>query len=233
MNTTHTKHSARTRELLKVGAILALALAVLGGSRLRGAPPSAGAAVLNFTSTIPQMEIQTRSAKDQAGRPFPHAGSFGPSRDPINGGKAMGGAPGTFGLPTWVEFTWQELPYPGQPRESFATEEAWGTYVRDVYRAAPMKTGRVRVAEKVPAWALEEVAKSRAATPPDELPDKMLWLHFIWTTDGIKIRWRVYNSALGRNSPEGGDPLSKSMTRDGAAVCPSGAGTDGPKRACD
>lgn len=207
MNPGHSKRSARTRALIKVGATLAFALAVLGGSHLKGTPPPAGAAVLNFTSTIPHMEIQTRSAKDQAGRQFPHAGAFGPSRDPINGGAAMGGAPGTFGLPTWIEFTWQELPYPGQPRESFATEEAWGTYVRDVYRAAPLKTGRVKVAEKVPAWALEEVAKSRAVTPPDKLPDKMLWLHFIWTVDGIKVRWRVYNSARGGNSAEGGDPL--------------------------
>lgn len=207
MNSTNSKRSPRNRALLKAGALVVLALLVLGGFRLwREAPPTGGA-VLNFTSTVPGMRIQTRSAKDQAGRPFPHAGSFGPSRDPINGGAAMGGAPGTFGLPTWIEFTWQELPYPGQPRESFATEEAWNAYVRDVYRAAPLKTARVKVAEKVPAAAIAEVAKSRAATPPDELPDKMLWLHFIWTTDGIKVRWRVYNSARGGNTAEGGDPL--------------------------
>jgi hypothetical protein len=207
MNTTHIKYSARTRALLKVGALLALVLLVLGGARLWGKPPPTGGAVLTFTSTIPDMSIQIRSAKDQAGRPFAHAGSFQHSDNPMNGGATMGGAPGIFGLPTWVEFTWQELPYPGQPREAFATEKAWGDYVREVYRAAPMRTGRVNVAEKVPAAALDEVAKSRAATPPEELPNKMLWLYFIWTTDGIKVRWRVYNSERGGNSPEGGDPL--------------------------
>ena len=207
MNTTDSKHSPRSRVLLKLGVILALALLVLGGFRLWRQDPPTGGAVLNFTSTVPGMRIQTRSAKDEAGRPFLHAGSFGPSDDPMNGGATMGGAPGTFGLPAWIEFTWQELPYPGWPREAFATEEAWGDYVRDVYRAAPLKTGRVKIAEKVPAWALEEVAKSRAATPPDELPDKMLWLHFIWTTDGIKVRWKIHNSERGGKSPEGGDPL--------------------------
>ncbi|WP_281911391.1 hypothetical protein [Massilia varians] len=163
--------------------------------------------MLNFTSTVPGVRIQIRNAVDQAGQPFLHAGSFGPSDDPMNGGATMGGAPGTFGLPVWIEFTWQELPYPGQPRESFATEEAWGDYVREVYRAAPMKTGRVKVAEKVPAWALDEVAKSRATTPSDQLPDKMLWLHFIWTTDGIKVRWRVNSSTDIKQDSEGGDPL--------------------------
>lgn len=207
MNTPYIKRSTGARALFKAGAILALALLVLGGFRLwRDAPPTGGA-VLNFTSIIPDKRIETSSARDQDGRPFAHAGSFHHSDDPMNGGKAMGGAPGNFGLPVWIEFTWQELPYPGQPRESFATEEAWGAYVDEVYRAAPLKTGRVKVAEKVPAWALDEVAKSRAATPPDQLPDKMLWLHFIWTTDGIKVRWKIHNSARGGNSPEGGDPL--------------------------
>lgn len=207
MNSDRTKCSTRTRSLVKVGALLALAPVVLGGFRLWEEPLRTGAAVLNFSSTVPGMRIYTKSARDQAGRPFPDAGSFGPTRDPINGGATMGSAPGTFGLPTWVEFTWQELPYPGQPREAFATYEAWGAYVDEAFRAAPLKTARVKVAEKVPASALEEVAKSRAATPPDKLPDKMLWLYFIWTADGIKVRWRVYNSARGGKSPEGGDPL--------------------------
>lgn len=207
MNTTHTKYSSHIRALLGGGAILALAMLVLGGFRLWKDEPPMGGAVLNFTSIVPGMSIQIRSAKDQAGQPFLHAGSFGPSDDPMNGGATMGGAPGNFGLPAWIEFTWQELPYPGQSPESFATEEAWGDYVREVYRAAPLKTGRVKIAEKVPAWALEEVAKSRAATPPDKLPDKMLWLHFIWTTDGVKVRWKIHNSERGGDSPEGGDPI--------------------------
>lgn len=207
MNTTRIKYSTRSSALFKLAALLTLAMVILGGLRLWRDEPPAGGAVLNFTSMIPHVNIQIRSARDQAGRPFPDPGSFGPSDDPMNGGKAMGGAPGTFGLPAWIEFTWQELPYPGQPRESFATEDAWGDYVRDVYRAAPLKTGRVKIAEKVPAWALEEVAKSRAVTPSHELPDKMLWLHFVWTTEGIKVRWKIHNSERGGDSPEGGDPL--------------------------
>lgn len=207
MNTIRIKCLARRSALFKLGVLLTLAIVILCGFRLWEGRPPAGGAVLNFTSTIPDMEIQIRSAKDQAGRPFPNAGSFGPSLDPMNGGAAMGGAPGTFGLPAWIEFTWQELPYPETPRESFANEEAWRNYVRDVYRAAPLKTGRVKIAEKVPAWALDEVAKSRAMTPSGELPDKMLWLHFIWTTERIKVRWKIHNSARGGTSPEGGDPL--------------------------
>lgn len=54
-----------------------------------------------------------------------------------------------------------------------------------------MRRARVNVAEKVCAAALKEIASSRAATPPEERPDKMLWIYFIWTTDGVKVRWRV------------------------------------------
>ncbi|QOY94464.1 hypothetical protein IM543_00595 [Massilia sp. UMI-21] len=207
MDASHIKSSTRDRAPFKLGVILALALLILGGFRLWQDEPSTGGAVLNFTSTVPDKRIEISSARDQAGLPFAHAGSFHHSDNPMNGGATMGSAPGTFGMPTWVEFTWQELPYPAQPRESFATEEAWVAYVDERYRAAPLKTERVKVAEKVPAWALEEVAKSRAATPPNELPDKMLWLHFIWTTDGIKVRWKIHNSERGGNSPEGGDPI--------------------------
>lgn len=207
MTPNRNKYSALSRTLLKVGAILTLACAALAWSYpWEGLPPTGGA-VLNFTSTIPDVNIQIKNAKDQAGRPFLHAGSFGPSLDPINGGKAMGGAPGTFGLPTWVEFTWQELPYPGQSREAFSTYENWSAYVDEVYRAAPLKAARVKVAEKVPARVLEEVARSRAGTPSDELPDKMLWLHFIWTTDGIKVRWRVSSATDMKKDSEGGDSL--------------------------
>lgn len=207
MNTFRIKHSTRARTLFKGSAILALALVVLGGFRLWQGEASTSGAVLNFTSTIPDKRIEISSARDQAGRPFAHAGSFHHSDNPMNGGATMGSVPGTFELPTWIEFTWQELPYPAQPRESFATEEAWVAYVDERYRATPRKTGRIMVAEKVPAWALEEVSKSREATPSRELPDKMLWLHFIWTTEGIKIRWKIHNSERGGNSPEGGDPI--------------------------
>lgn len=201
------KHPTRSRALLKAATILALAILVLGGFRLWRDEPPTGGAVLNFTSTIPDARIEISSARDQAGRPFAHPGSFHHSDNPMNGGATMGSVPGTFGLPTWIEFTWQELPYPAQPRESFSTEEGWVAYVDERYRVAPLKTGRVKVAEKVPAWALDEVAKSRAATPLDQLPDKMLWLHFVWTTDGIKVRWKIHNSERGGDSPEGGDPI--------------------------
>ncbi|BDT56630.1 hypothetical protein MasN3_01240 [Massilia varians] len=207
MENRHVKRSTRTRALFKVGAILGLALLVLGGVRLWQGEPATGGAVLNFTSTIPAKRIEISSARDQAGRPFAHAGSFHHSDKPMKGGATMGSAPDTFGLPTWIEFKWQELLYPAQPRELFATEEAWNAYVNERYCAAPLKIARVTVAEKVPAWALEEVAKSRATTPPDQLPDKMLWLHFIWTTEGIKMRWKIHNSERGGNSPEGGDPI--------------------------
>ena len=119
----------------------------------------------------------------------------------------MGGAPGNFGLPAWVEFTWQELPHPGRSPESFATKELWYAYVREVYRAAPRKTARVIVAEKVPAEVLAEVASSLKTTPPGKFPDKTLWLYFVWTPDGIKVRWELNISGGIAQNIIGGDSL--------------------------
>lgn len=123
------KPSARIRVILKVGFFLALALVVLGGASLWQDEPPTGGAVLTFVSTIPHKRIEISSARDHAGRPFAHAASFHHSDDPMNGGATMGSAPTTFGLQTWIEFTWQELPHPSQPRDSFSTDEAWANYV--------------------------------------------------------------------------------------------------------
>lgn len=99
--------------------------------------------------------------------------------------------------------------HPGSPAAHLqhARYEAWSAYVDEVYRAAPLKTARVKVTEKVPAATLEEVARLRAGSPSNQLPDRMLWLYFIWTTDGIKVRWKVNRATDIKQHSEGGDRL--------------------------
>lgn len=55
---------------------------------------------------------------------------------------------------------------PRPPLEAFATYDARAAHVDEDFRAAPLRSAHVKVAEKIPKWAREGIAKSRAATPP-------------------------------------------------------------------
>ncbi len=101
-------------------------------------------------------------------------------------------------LPEWVEFEWSEHIY-GQE------------YSREEMRALPRYKQRVMIRDRVPFEAVEEVIQSKRDTPRGKLPEKMLWMYFVWTDDGVKFRWQVERTQPTREQPrvlrEGGDPL--------------------------
>ncbi len=109
----------------------------------------------------------------------------------------MGAAPDGRELPDWVEFTWREPPYPADEKQSL-----------DEYRALPQHTSRVPVRSRVPQDAIDEVIESNRRTERGKLPDKMLWVYFIWYEDGIKFRWKLKSDCCGLLR-EGGDELPK------------------------
>lgn len=169
--------------------------------------PKPVGAVLTYVSTIKGVRINVLSARDAAGMPFSHPGSFGYSDRPESGGKTMGSAPRGYDLPPWVEFEWREPAYPGIVRAEGESYEDWGAKVDEKYRKLVRKKERVYVASKIPLAAIEEVRKAQAETHRGDLPKKMLWVYFVWTPTGIKVRWEVYRAYPGRRTPWRGDPL--------------------------
>lgn len=199
------KHASQLWRLLIAGFIVAGALAG-GVSALVPSKPKPVGAVVSYTSTIKGVMIDILSARDDAGRPFAHANAYYSE----HGDKAaitMGAAPGGYGLPNWIEFEWREPAYPGIVRAQGESYEAWGAKVDEDTRKLVRKKQRVYVASKIPPEAIEEVRKSQAETVRGNLPNKMLWVYFVWTPTGIKVRWEVYRKPPGRVTPWQGDPL--------------------------
>lgn len=114
----------------------------------------------------------------------------------------------TRSLPDWLDFAWQEPSYPGPQPSDFATREDYSKYVFDEKASLPLKTQRVFISSRIPPEIVQEVTYSRSHIPKGQLlPEKMLWIYFIWTDDGIKFRWRM-SCDKPCERKEGGDEIN-------------------------
>ena len=152
-------------------------------------------------------KVDVISAYLPNGARFPGPGSLAPDSNPMAGGKTMGAAPDGRELPEWVEFVWQEWPYPSEPAPSDQQAfQAWRSKVLALSKSLPRKTARVPVRSRVPQDVIAEVMEAKRNREPHKLPNKMLWVYFIWYEDGIKFRWRLTSKCCGERS--GGDEIT-------------------------
>lgn len=145
---------------------------------------------LTYASLKKGVRIHIESAKMPDGRGFSNAGSFGPNKRWMIGGATLSAAPDTRQLPEWVEFEWQEWPYPSQapPNE---TQDEGNSRVHALARSLPRKTQRVSIRDRVPQDVVDEVIQSRRDASPGKLPEKVLDIYLVWTDQGIKFRWQL------------------------------------------
>lgn len=142
--------------------------------------------IVTFTSLTQGRSISIKSTRLPNGRAFSNPGGVG-GRRPSNwrsSGATMGVAGDNRELPEWVEFEWSEPVYPEDPKQTL-----------DEYRALPRKTQRVPIRDRIPQDVVEEVIQSRRAASAGKLPDKKLWVYFVWTDLGIKFHWRLISGA--------------------------------------
>ena len=138
--------------------------------------------------------------------PFSVSGSRKPSwRQAIGSTTGMSGD--TRGLPEWLDFSWKETAYPAPKPSSFASDEEYGKYLSDEKARLPLKTRRVFISSRIPPEVVQEVTYSRSHIPKGQLlPEKMLWIYFVWTDDGIKFRWKI-SCDKPCDRKEGGDEI--------------------------
>jgi hypothetical protein len=154
------------------------------------------------------------------GAVFPNPGAFGGQickKNPLYQGKFMGASPDGRNLPEWVEFEWQVWPYPYEERPDNANPvalQAWRDRVHLLARTLPRKIERVPVRSRIPQEIVNQVIESNRTTPEGKLPEKSLWVFFIWHEDGIKFRWKL-DGCCG-DIASGGDQLPAYPQRSGA-----------------
>lgn len=99
----------------------------------------------------------------------------------------------TRGVPEWLDFEWREPSYPGLRMKDFPSDEAYSKAVAEKYSKLAIKTQRVFISSRIPPQIIQEAIDSRAHIRKGQgLPEKSLWIYFIWTDDGIKFRWDLY-----------------------------------------
>lgn len=114
----------------------------------------------------------------------------------------------TRGIPEWLDFEWREPSYPGLEMKDFPSDEAYSKAVAEKYSKLTIKTQRVFISSRIPPEVVQEVTYSRSHIPKGQLlPEKMLWIFFIWTDDGIKFRWEM-SCDKPCDMKEGGDEIS-------------------------
>ncbi len=142
---------------------------------------------VTFNNLIKGKLILFDSLLTSSGAQFPNPGGLSPSSRPIMNGKIMAGSGATMGaapdgreLPEWVDFEWREPEY---RRDD---------YTREQLKALPHKKARVSVRNRVPQSVIDELMEANWQTKPGKLPEKMLWIYFVWTDSGIKFRWELH-----------------------------------------
>lgn len=134
--------------------------------------------VLHFASLKEGVVVVCREGKLPSGKRLPGPGALARTKDWLAGGATESAAPDGRQLPEWVEFEW--------------TEHVSGKeYGAEELKALPVHVERVVIRERVPQDVIDEVIRSRRETQPGKLPDKSLWLNFVWTASGIKFHWRL------------------------------------------
>lgn len=165
--------------------------------------------IVTFTSLSAGHSVHIKGARLPSGQTFSGVGlSLGGIKTSNwrTTGATEGAVPDGRELPEWVEFEWQEwpYPYPKMPSEPRALQE-WGNKRDGLSRSLPHKSARVLVRSRVPQDVVDEVIESKRKRKPHELPDKMLWVYFIWTDASIKFRWAL-KGCCGKLR-EGGDEI--------------------------
>jgi hypothetical protein len=127
----------------------------------------------------------------------------------------MGAAPDGRDLPEYVDFKWREelLPQPPDPAPDDPTSrahQAWRAKWMAQLKALPIRSQRVFIRTRIPADALRTAIEANRHTPRGQLSEASIWLTFIWTENGVKLRWHVWHrlpSGLQYDSHEGGDEI--------------------------
>jgi hypothetical protein len=175
--------------------------------------------ILEYRNLINGRSISVKSASLADGSPFSNPGSLSGG---INGRfptwqrvptATMAASGDHRGLPEWVEFSWQEPPYPGLEPENFPNREAYRAAVFKLFSDLAVKTFRLEIKRRVPQSVVDEVVASKRIAQPGKVADKTLWIFIFWTPDGMKMRWAMRDRAtggpFGEIVREGGDDLDR------------------------
>jgi hypothetical protein len=147
---------------------------------------------ITFVNYQRKMNVESIDAYSEQGFHLAGPRFLSPSSNSYTGATMSGVDPGS-GLPQWLEFTWQEwevakdIPNDVWDKLDRAAQDA---YVAQK-KALPLKRQRVAIRGILPDAVVTELEQSPLDPERASLRLKSLKLFFIWTQDGLKVRWRM------------------------------------------
>jgi hypothetical protein len=192
------------------GSLMVMAMG--GCANLQAANEDGPGMVATYAGYVKGISPSIKEIRLPSGKLLGNPGSVGYDTNPLHGGATEGFAPDGRQLPEWVEFQWQDMRYPGKHPEDFKTYEEWSAYVSNLYSSTPIKTERVMVRGRIPQAVIDEVMEAKRTRVYGKLPDKKIWVYFIWTVSGVKFRWRLWDTSDHPRQSElsGGDEIDGS-----------------------
>jgi len=188
-----------------IRSVLMLALLLTGCS---GQQALAGISVIHTLSNFKTgTKIVVRGGLTDRGKSLALGGVLRSASNPYLGATS-GGLGKENDLPEWVEIRWKEVKpeLDISSRDYDALDDAARKEHDKKYVALPMKSARVAIRGRIPVSVIEELKRA----PPDRersgLPLKALWVYFIWTKEGLKMRWEIVEKCC-KVIHEGGDPI--------------------------
>jgi len=111
-------------------------------------------------------------------------------------------------LPEWLEIRWRDGGAEwDMSNAEYATLDGAAREARGkAFEALPIKSAKIAIRNRIPSDVLEELKSSPLDPSRSNLPLKSLSFYFIWTKDGVKLRWRVYEKCC-KILYEGGDKI--------------------------
>lgn len=151
--------------------------------------------------------ISIKDSRDNSGTRLSLGGNLPSGSNAYTGATSAGLGKGT-ALPEWIEVRWIETgPEWDMPRREYL---ALSDRERDErskrYAQLPVKSARIHIRSRIPESVADELKRSPLDPERSNLPLKSLRLYFIWTVDGVKLRWRLRQRCC-ETLQEGGDTL--------------------------
>ena len=100
-------------------------------------------------------------------------------------------APDNRFIPEWVELSWIE------PKEY--ENDASPPSIEDqlkVIHQLPLKTQRLEVGSRIPKDVVAQAVEAVKNRRPSELPDKHIWIYFVWHQGQVSFRWELLDRTL-------------------------------------
>jgi hypothetical protein len=161
---------------------------------------------VSFTNTMPDRRISILRIVPSSDVSFPRAGTFVEQSDSPDSVLSNAHISGTWALPDSIEFEWKEWPSAFAKKSSNNVDLInFQRYADEVRAKVHRQHANVLIRNLIPGDVIAKLLQLEQAAKPESSTEPAIKLFFIFTQDGLRVRWEQwYEKCIERY---GGDNL--------------------------